>query len=148
MSRFYAPVHYRGDNFLEPEHGVCPFPQYPHIGMEGRPVLLGDANMSYRVDLVSDYTLEIIKMNEIAKSSVNAANMDVHEIKSVSSSIFTLWRNFLLTSPSIHELRRGLQTDPDQIPLLVVFDVSCKDVYRSKREVLIENPKPPPDPCP
>ena len=130
-------LNYRDDNFLEPEHGDCPNPYWTDNS-----ILLSDANMNYRVDLDADYRLEIHQVKESAKKS---ANMDVPEIRSVSSSIFTLWRNFLLTSPSIHELRRGLQTDPDRIPLLVMFDASCKDVYRSKIEVMIDNPKPPPD---
>ena len=98
--------------------------------------------MNYCVDLVANYTLEI---NQVDKGRNTSANMDMPEIRSASSSIFTLWRNFLLTSPSIYELRRVFGRDPDKIPLLVMFDVSCKDVYRSKREVLIDNPKPPPD---
>ena len=130
-------LNYRDDNFLEPEHGDCPNPYWTDNS-----ILLSDANMNYRVDLDADYRLEIHQVKESAKKS---ANMDVPEIRSVSSSIFTLWRNFLLTSPSINELRRGLQTDLDKIPLLVMFDVSCKDVYRSKIEVMIDNPKPPPD---
>ena len=98
--------------------------------------------MNYCVDLVANYTLEI---NQVDKGRNTSANMDMPEIRSASSSIFTLWRNFLLTSPSIYELRRVFGGDPDQIPLLVMFDVSCDDVYKSKKVVLIDNPKPPPD---
>ena len=73
------------------------------------------------------------------------ANMDEPEIRTASSSIFTLWRNFLLTSPSLYELRKELRNDPDKIPLLVMFDVSSKQVYQSKKVAFIDNPRPPPD---
>lgn len=138
-------LHYRTD-FLEPEHGNCPVqdPEWegPPDIPEHSPILLSDANMNYCVDLISNWTLDIYQVDERIKTS---ANMNVPEIKSGSSSVFTLWRNFLLTSPSIYELRREFREDPDKIPLLVMFDISCDDVYKSKRVVLIDNPKPPPD---
>ena len=103
--------------------------------------------MNFRVDLfVSDHIPNIagyaLEISHVGKQLKTSADMDVPEIQNASSSIFTLWRNFLLTTPSIYELRI---MDLDKIPLLVMFDVSCKDVYESKKVVLIDNPKSPPD---
>ena len=130
---------------LEVAHGQgqCTFKR---IG----PVLLSDTNMHYRVDLLSGCILEIQKTRTDPRSLIHTtastmANMDEPEIRTASSSIFTLWRNFLLTSPSLYELRKELRNDPDKIPLLVMFDVSSKQVYQSKKVAFIDNPRPPPD---
>ena len=134
-------------DFLEPVHGRCPVRDNVNTpdddpAFDGTLILLSDSNINYRVDLLANYYLEIRDMDNRTEAS---ANMNMTEIRSASSSIFTLWRNFLLTSPSIYELRRVSGVDSDKIPLLVMFDVSSKAVYESKKVILIDNPRPPPD---
>ena len=126
-------------DFLEPRYGHCPNTRGTSVPPR---VIENDYNINYCVDLLANYHLQIRQVDKRMKTS---ANMNKPEILSASSSAFTIWRTFLLTSQSIHKLRRVVGVDPDKIPLLVMFDVSCKDVYESKKVVLIENPKSPPD---